>query len=59
MSLSDVEIARGQRIEIKVSIETLEEDAREELFVKAEEELGILLRNRFGYTKPFDLIVKI
>lgn len=59
MSLRDVEISGGSRIEISVSMAPLEEDAREALFVEADSALKSLLRLRFGYTKPFHLNVKI
>ncbi len=56
ISLNDVEI--GKRIEINVAIAPLEEEVREELFIKTEKALETLLKERFGYTKPFHLIVK-
>lgn len=59
MSLTDVEIGGGSRIEIGVSMAPLEEEAREALFVEADSVLKSLLRLRFGYAKPFHLIVKI
>lgn len=59
ISLSEVEIPRGTRLEIGVSLAPLEEGLREELFIQAEAALETLLRERFGYTKPFHLIVKL
>jgi hypothetical protein len=59
ISLREVQIPSGSRLEIGVSIAPLEEDAREALFVKAEEELQTLLKERFGYSKPFHLVVKL
>jgi len=59
LSLSEVEVGRKSRLEIEISMEPLEESAREELFVRAEKELGALLKERFGYAKPFYLIVRV
>lgn len=59
ISLSEIEVSRKSRIEMRVSIDPVEESAREELFTLAEKELTLLLRERFGYAKPFQLIVKI
>ena len=59
IALSEVEIGRRSRIEIKVRMAPLAEEEREELFIEAEKQLGILLRDRFGYSKPFYLIVKV
>lgn len=59
ISLSDVEIGPKSHIQIRVSMASLNEGDREALYVEAEKELGMLLRQRFGYSKPFHLIVKI
>lgn len=59
ISLSDVEIPRGQRLEIGVVLAPLEEEVREELFIQVEKELKILLKERFGYAKPFHLNIKL
>ena len=45
----------GSKLQITVSMKKEDEEQLPEL----EKELGILLRQRFGYTKPFYLIVKI
>lgn len=58
MKLGDVQVDRKSEIAIEVSIASLEEDQREELFLRAEQEIGTLLKERFGYRKPFLLIVK-
>jgi hypothetical protein len=58
ISLSQVEIGRKSRIEIKVSLQPQERKAKKALLVDAEREFGNLLRDRFGYTKPFYLILK-
>lgn len=52
------EIAVGPKavLELNVHLIPLDEFEREELFVQAEKELSALLRERFGYTKPFYLI---
>jgi hypothetical protein len=56
--LSDVEMDRKSRIEIRATFASLDENEREALYIEAEKELGILLKERFGYTKPFLLLVK-
>lgn len=57
--LNEVEVGRKSRLEIGVSLKPLSEDARENLFIEAEKQLQLLLRERFGYAKPFYLIVRI
>ncbi len=57
--LSDVEIVNGKKIEIRVTLAPLEEDVREQLFARAETALQTLLKERFGYTRSFDFIVRI
>lgn len=57
--LSDLDLGRKDRLEIRVTLTPLDEDVREKLFVSAEKELTTLLRERFGYAKPFHLIVKV
>lgn len=57
--LSDVEIGPKSLIEISVSLGPLREDAREELFVEAEKQFTLLLKQRFGYSKPFRLIIRL
>jgi hypothetical protein len=57
--LNDLELGKKSRLEIKVTLSPLEDDAREQLFVSAEKELTTLLRERFGYAQPFHLIVKM
>lgn len=59
VSLSDVEVGPKSRLEISVSLAPLDEGAREEIFIEAERHLQVLLKERFGYTKPFRLIVKL
>jgi hypothetical protein len=59
ISLSEIEIGRRSSLEIKISLTPLDEDAREALFVEAEKQLTLLLKERFGYSKPFHLIVKL
>lgn len=59
ISLSEVELGRRSRLEIRVSLAPLEEDRREELFIEAEKQLVTLLRERFGYSRPFHLIVQV
>lgn len=58
IALQELELGRKSRLEFRVSMAPLEEATREELFVEAEKHLSTLLRERFGYSKPFYLIVK-
>jgi hypothetical protein len=57
--LNEVGLGRKSRLEIGVSLKPLSEEARENLFIEAEKQLQLLLRERFGYAKPFYLIVRI
>jgi hypothetical protein len=57
--LRDVEVAFRGRLHIAVFLPALEEEKREVLLTAAERELTGLLDERFGYAKPFHLIVKI
>lgn len=59
IALSEVEIGPHSLLEIRVKLKPLSEEAREELFIATEKQLALLLRERFGYFKPFHLIVKI
>lgn len=59
ISLKEIDIGSKSRLELRVHLAPLDESAREELFIQVEQELGILLQNRFGYSKPFHLIVSI
>jgi hypothetical protein len=58
ISLTDIEILGGKKLEIGVTISSLDEEAREELFIHAERALQTVLVDRFGYLKPFYLIVR-
>ncbi len=55
ISLFDVQIGAKSQLEIKVSLVSLEQ----ELFVQVEKTLQSLLKEHFGYIKPFYLVVKI
>lgn len=59
ISLKDLEIGPKSTIELKIYLAPLDESAREELFIEVEKELALLLQKRFGYSKPFYLIVNI
>lgn len=59
IALSEVEIGSHALLEIRVKLKPLSEEAREELFIATEKQLTLLLRERFNYSKPFRLIVKI
>jgi hypothetical protein len=55
--LKEIEIGPKSGLEMRVHLAPLDESAREELFIRVEQELGVLLKNRFGYSKPFHLTV--
>ena len=59
ISLSEVEIGSKSRLAFKVSFAPGSEKDRKGLLVEAEKQLSILLRERFGYSKPFHFIIKI
>jgi hypothetical protein len=59
ISLKEIEIGSKSLLEMRVNLSPLDEAAREELFIQVEQELSILLQNRFGYSKPFHLIVNL
>ena len=56
ISLQDLEVIWGRKLEINVTVGSVENE--QELFVKAENELSSLLKHRFGYHKKFFLIVQ-
>ena len=56
--LSDLYVVRGSKLEIEVCFTPFEENLREELFASVQKHLTPLLNERFGYSKPFGLIVK-
>jgi hypothetical protein len=58
ISLKEVEIGPHSRLELKVDLASLDEAVREELFIQVERELSILFQKRFGYIKPFQLVVR-
>lgn len=56
--LKDIEIGPQTHLGFKVSLAPLDEAAREDLYIEVEDQLNVLLKERFGYSKPFNLIVK-
>ena len=56
--LKDIELGPKAHLYFKVSLAPLDEAAREDLYIGVENQLNILLKERFGYSKPFNLIVK-
>lgn len=59
ISLREIEVGPRSRLELQVRLAPVDEAAREELFINVEKELSILLQERFGYSKPFHLIVNL
>lgn len=58
IQLSDVEIFFGKKIEIGVSLISCSSKEQLEVLRAAERHLQTLLRQRFGYVKPFRLLLK-
>lgn len=56
--LSQVEILWGKKLEIGVALSSYDEKSQRELLMAVERQLQLLLRQRFGYIKPFSLILK-
>lgn len=59
IALKEIEIGPKSCLEMKVHLASLDEAAREELFIEVEKELTVLLQNRFGYSQPFYLTVNV
>ncbi len=57
--LQGVQIMNGKRLEISVELGPVEQAKQEALLKDVEQSLESLLRERFGYFKPFHLNVKI
>lgn len=57
IALKEVGIGPKSRLDFKVHLVPVNEVMRQEIFVELEQQLGILLCERFGYNKPFHLIV--
>jgi hypothetical protein len=58
IALSDLYVACGGKLEIEISLAPSEEPIREEVFAAVQKQLVPLLKEKFGYSKPFGLIVK-
>ena len=56
ISIQDLEVIWGRKLEINVSVGSVENE--QELFENAENELSSLLKHRFGYHKKFSLIMQ-
>lgn len=59
ISLRELEIGPKSRLELRVHLAPLDEAAREKLFIDVEKQLSVLLQERFGYSKKFNLIVNV
>ncbi|MDE3045190.1 MAG: hypothetical protein KGJ02_00890 [Verrucomicrobiota bacterium] len=57
LTISHIEIARKKEVEIGLFIAPMEEEEREQLLLRAEQHLETLLRERFGYRRPFKVQV--
>ena len=56
---ASVAVAAKERLEVAFDFAPLDPKEKEETLRKAEEQLGILLRDRFGYTKPFTMVLHL
>jgi hypothetical protein len=54
----DVAVHSKERLEVAIDLEPLEERKREQMLAQAEGALKLLLRERFGYKRPFTLFVR-
>lgn len=54
---SDIAIISKQRLEVAVDLLPLEESGQKKIMLDMEQKLGTLLRDRFGYSRPFTLSV--
>lgn len=58
ISLEEIDLISGQKLEIAIRLPPLEEAEREALFFSVEERIELLLKEKFGYSHPFHLIVR-
>ena len=58
IELSDVEIIGGKTVQIQVSLGSNDIEKQQEMLASAERHLQVLLRQRFGYIKPFYFVLK-
>lgn len=58
ISLKELGLGPKSRLDLKVYLAPADERAREDLFIAVEKQLSLLLHERFGYARPFHLIVK-
>lgn len=58
IKLQDVEVGDGSELELKIMLAPCKEEEREALFHAVEKALAPLLKERFGYSKPFKVIAK-
>jgi hypothetical protein len=58
IALSDLYVVRGGKLEIEISLAPSVDPIREEVFAAVQKQLVPLLEEKFGYSKPFNLIVK-
>ncbi len=58
VALTDLSVLSGSKLAIEVILTPYEENLREALFAEVQKRIAPLLSERFGYAKPFDLIVK-
>jgi hypothetical protein len=54
---ADIAVISKQRLEVAVDLTPLEEKLQMRLMREMEKKLGLLLRERFGYARPFTLSV--
>jgi hypothetical protein len=59
IALRDIDVVAGKQLEFGVEVNEPDDEEREQLLLDIEKDLQALLQKRFGYTKPFYLVVKI
>lgn len=58
VALQDLDLGSDSRIQMRLSFSPSDTKERQKLLVEVEKQLSVLLRERFGYSKPFYFIVK-
>ncbi|MDE3047472.1 MAG: hypothetical protein KGI83_03900 [Verrucomicrobiota bacterium] len=59
IALKEVTLGSKSHLHLNVHLAPMDESSREDLFITVEKQLSLLLHQRFGYSKPFHLVVKI
>jgi len=57
--LKEIELSKKSLLEMRVSLLEVEKKSRKEFLLQVEKQLGLLLRERVGYTKPFYMTLSV